>query len=216
MIWLTGVSQVIGWHRNQTESIQNLCWGYEFTTFPGVFCPFVAPSGKLTLCFPGITDFRGRRILDIGCGSGILACVAALGGASSVVAVDINPLAIENTLYNAKKMKVSSKVDCRLGDVFGPIRKDEEFDIIFANLPFTNGEVADALDAAFYDPQLRSLNQYIEELPNWLRVQNSKAFLCFSNLEDNSLQLTAESRGLGWNQRLVVNEEWIELALIEL
>ncbi len=44
---------------------------------------------------------RGARVLDYGCGSGILAIGAALHGAAEVDAVDIDPAAVEATRYNA-------------------------------------------------------------------------------------------------------------------
>ena len=42
------------------------------------------------------------RVLDYGCGSGILAIGAALHGAASIDAVDIDPAAVESTQYNAQ------------------------------------------------------------------------------------------------------------------
>jgi ribosomal protein L11 methyltransferase len=42
------------------------------------------------------------RVLDLGCGTGILACAAALLGAESVWAVDLNPLCVATTRANAR------------------------------------------------------------------------------------------------------------------
>ncbi len=47
-------------------------------------------------------DLQGQRVLDYGCGSGILAIGAALFGAASIDAVDIDPAAVESTLANAQ------------------------------------------------------------------------------------------------------------------
>lgn len=44
---------------------------------------------------------RGRRVLDFGCGSGVVAIAAALAGARQVIACDIDPLALEATRINA-------------------------------------------------------------------------------------------------------------------
>ena len=46
-------------------------------------------------------DVRGRRVLDYGCGSGILAIGAALHGGAPIDAVDIDPAAISTTAQNA-------------------------------------------------------------------------------------------------------------------
>ena len=45
---------------------------------------------------------RGRRVLDYGCGSGILAIGAARFGAATIEAVDIDPAAVQSTLDNAQ------------------------------------------------------------------------------------------------------------------
>ncbi len=45
----------------------------------------------------------GRRVLDYGCGSGILAIGAALVGASAIDAVDIDPAAVQSTQDNARR-----------------------------------------------------------------------------------------------------------------
>ncbi len=45
---------------------------------------------------------EGKRVLDLGCGTGILAIAAALLGAQPVVAVDIDPRAVEVTRENAR------------------------------------------------------------------------------------------------------------------
>lgn len=50
---------------------------------------------------------KGQRVLDYGCGSGILAIGAALHGATDVVAVDIDPAAVESTVANAQANGVS-------------------------------------------------------------------------------------------------------------
>jgi len=48
-------------------------------------------------------DCDGLDVLDFGCGSGVLACAAALGGARSVVACDIHPHGLAMTASNAKR-----------------------------------------------------------------------------------------------------------------
>nr|MBP9064169.1 50S ribosomal protein L11 methyltransferase [Aquabacterium sp.] len=46
--------------------------------------------------------YQGQRVLDYGCGSGILAIGAALHGSGIVDAVDIDPAAVESTVANAQ------------------------------------------------------------------------------------------------------------------
>jgi predicted nicotinamide N-methyase len=44
----------------------------------------------------------GRRVLDFGCGSGVVAIAAALAGAAEVIACDIDPLALQATRVNGE------------------------------------------------------------------------------------------------------------------
>ena len=73
----------------------------------------------------------GRRVLDVGCGSGILAIAAARLGAERVIAIDTDPIAVEATLANARRNRVSRRLRARLGTLpsgTGP------FDVVLANL----------------------------------------------------------------------------------
>ena len=60
------------------------------------------PSTRLCLLFLERTVAGGERVLDYGCGSGILAIAAATLGAARVDAVDIDPQSIEVTRNNAR------------------------------------------------------------------------------------------------------------------
>jgi ribosomal protein L11 methyltransferase len=50
------------------------------------------------------------RVMDLGCGTGILACAAALLGADEVLAVDLNPLCVETTQKNAELNNINLEV----------------------------------------------------------------------------------------------------------
>jgi ribosomal protein L11 methyltransferase len=91
------------------------------------------------LCLASIEDSaeRGRvsraSVLDVGCGSGILAIAAALFGADPVIAVDTDPLAVETTLRNAALNGLSDTISARQGSVpLGDATRT--FDIVLANL----------------------------------------------------------------------------------
>ena len=55
-------------------------------------------------------DFRGRPVLDVGCGSGILALVALLLGASEAEAIDVDPEAVSVTEENALRNGLASRL----------------------------------------------------------------------------------------------------------
>ncbi len=75
----------------------------------------------------------GMRVLDIGTGSGILAIAASKMGASHVVATDLDPDAVKNACENIKK-NGETNIDCRISDLLSSVKKEETFDLIFANI----------------------------------------------------------------------------------
>ena len=79
--------------------------------------------------------FKPKRILDLGCGAGVLAIAAAMALEQTVVATDIDQDAVDVTLENAKINKVGGYVESYQADGFdSPHLKDRKFDLIFANI----------------------------------------------------------------------------------
>ncbi|MEN6515328.1 MAG: 50S ribosomal protein L11 methyltransferase, partial [Fervidobacterium sp.] len=72
----------------------------------------------------------GMDVLDLGCGSGILAILAKKLGANRVLAVDNDPLAIEVATDNALRNDVD--IEVRLSDLFSDV--DGRYDIIVSNI----------------------------------------------------------------------------------
>jgi len=60
------------------------------------------PTTRMCLRWVATRSLAGQRVLDYGCGSGILAIGAAKFGAHSIDAVDIDPAAVESTRLNAE------------------------------------------------------------------------------------------------------------------
>jgi ribosomal protein L11 methyltransferase len=72
-------------------------------------------------------DIRGQRVLDYGCGSGILAIGAALHGGATIDAVDIDPAAITTTAQNA----ADNGVTLRSG---APDMASGQYPLVLANI----------------------------------------------------------------------------------
>ncbi len=86
------------------------------------------PTTHLCLAWLTHTVARNDTVLDYGCGSGILAIAAKKLGASSVVGTDIDPQAIQSSLYNAEQNKV-------VADFYHANEyKTQQFDIVVANI----------------------------------------------------------------------------------
>ncbi|OGX91509.1 50S ribosomal protein L11 methyltransferase [Hymenobacter coccineus] len=77
-------------------------------------------------------DHRGLRVLDMGCGTGILAIMAEMLGARQVLAVDVEPWTVENAADNAAENQCRT-IECRLGGV-EVLAGEAPFDLILANI----------------------------------------------------------------------------------
>ena len=86
------------------------------------------PTTRLVLAFLERSLRGGERVLDYGCGSGILAIAAAKLGASQVDAVDLDPKAVEVTRDNGRANGVTLKAS--LPEALTPGR----YDVLVANI----------------------------------------------------------------------------------
>ena len=79
-------------------------------------------------------DLEGKRVLDCGCGTGILGIVALKRGASEAVGYDIDEWSVDNARHNAVINRVEERFESRLGDVSVLQDIAGEFDVILANI----------------------------------------------------------------------------------
>ncbi len=82
----------------------------------------------LCLHYLADTDLQGLSVLDLGCGSGVLALAAALRGAGPVTAVDNDPQACIASRENARRNDLAIRVESTLDGLSG------SFDLIVANI----------------------------------------------------------------------------------
>ena len=83
----------------------------------------------------------GADVLDIGCGVGALAVVAALKGAGHVDATDVMPQAPPLVEANARRNRVGDRVSAWSGDLFGPIG-DRRYDVVISDVSGVVDEVS--------------------------------------------------------------------------
>jgi ribosomal protein L11 methyltransferase len=90
------------------------------------------------LCLAGIERWgedallSDARVLDVGTGSGILAIAAALLGASYVLGVDTDPLAVATARANAAANGLADLIEARTGSL--PLAPPTQFHLVVANL----------------------------------------------------------------------------------
>lgn len=120
---------------------------------PGVFHPKFFSSTGFMLEFLEFMNFSGKKVIEIGSGSGLISIVAAKEGAR-VTAIDISKIAVENTRLNIGLNQ--DRIDPRSGhveviesDLFEKINHGV-FDLLIVNPPFYPGEAQKPEDHAWY------------------------------------------------------------------
>ena len=76
-------------------------------------------------------SLEGAKVLDMGCGTGILAIMAALRGAHDITAIDIDPWCVENATENVQQNDCSF-ITIKEGDV--SLIAGEQYNLILANI----------------------------------------------------------------------------------
>lgn len=156
--------------------------GASFQVYPGVFSPIYS-SDTAWFAKKIVSLIKNKKFLEIGSGSGIIACLASIHGASQVVATDINPKAVENIHSNTKFHSLNISV--REGSVFDPIDKNEKFDVIFWNHPFYCNDIEplnkDMINASVYDTNYQFLKKFFRDGKNYL-AKNGQLILGTSNI----------------------------------
>ena len=124
-------------------------------------------------------DLGGLRVLDMGCGTGILGIIALRRGASSLTAIDIDPWAYENVHENATLNAVSvDEIIC--GDA-SALEGKASYDLILANI---------------------TRNILLEDMPRYVAVMHSGSRLLLSGFYEEDIPLLVD-RGAALGLELV-------------
>lgn len=109
------------------------------------------------------TDVRGKAVLDMGAGTGVLAILATLKGANPVTAIDNDEWAYRNGLENAKHNRCD-QLKVLLGDA--SLLGDDSYDIILANI---------------------NRNILLQDIPQYVKCMNEGALLFLSGFYEEDL-----------------------------
>ena len=91
------------------------------------------PTTRLMLRQIGKLDLKGKKVMDAGTGTGILAIAAVKVGAANAIGFDTDPWCQENAYENVLINKVEKQVEIRIGGI-EQIKKSEMFDCTLANI----------------------------------------------------------------------------------
>lgn len=135
-------------------------------------------------------DFTGKKVLDMGCGTSVLAIFAKMRGAAETLAIDIDEWSVENSGENAARNNVDFKIELGTADNLGK----EKFDIVLANI---------------------NRNILISDIPVYVKNLNENgqlllSGLCFFDVDDIMEVCDAENLKL---TKKIQREEWVTLLL---
>ena len=135
-------------------------------------------------------DFQDKTVLDMGCGTSVLAIFAKQRGAGKTVAIDIDEWSVENSKENAERNNVELEISQGTAENLGA----ENFDIILANI---------------------NRNILISDIPTYVSVLNAGgqlllSGLCFFDVDDILEVCTAHNLNL---KKKIQREEWVSLLL---
>jgi release factor glutamine methyltransferase len=124
--------------------------GFRLAVPPTVFHPKVFLTSEFFAGFIGRLDLTGCRVADVGTGSGILALAAARAGATSVLAIDINPNAAKAAADNAHTNGFGERIVTVCSNLLSAFAPRTLFDVILSSPPSFAGEPLDLADRAWH------------------------------------------------------------------
>lgn len=136
-------------------------------------------------------DLTGKKVLDMGCGTGVLAIAALKLGAGSAVAIDIDHWSVENTLENAARNNVAlTAVEGGVEAISGT------FDIILANI---------------------NRNILLDQMPTYSRSLAAGGLLCLSGFYAADLDIIREKASqLALRfEKVLERDEWVSARFVK-
>ena len=150
--------------------------GNFFKVTPDVLIPRDETEILVRKAIEIINQNQFEDILDIGTGSGCIACTIAKNTNATVLGVDISSDALRIALDNVTKLNINNKAIFRKSDLFKNIREGELFDMIISNPPYIpigtelSDEVKNEPSLALFaqDNGLEFYKKIIDQAPNYL------------------------------------------------
>lgn len=160
-----------------------------------------------------------KDVLDIGTGTGALAITALAYGTQKAVGTDLDPLAIENARFNAKRLGLTNRFDVRQVPMENPgiysvIGKDERFDLILCDPPQGTmshpaakkvAKVQIKMKEEFFgtDEKFRFLTSFMEGLNEHLK-DNGRVWICL-RYADAKKKMADLANKHGFNMRVLLS-----------
>lgn len=129
-------------------------------------------------------DLSGKQVLDMGCGTAVLAILAAKKGASRVEGIDVDEWAYRNAVENCERNGVPN-IECILGDANTLESKKGMYDLIIANI---------------------NRNILLRDMPYYVKAMSDNSAILFSGFYEAdipSIRQCAEALGLKYDKHIL-------------
>lgn len=134
-----------------------------------------------------IKDNSFKKVLDIGAGSGCIACMIAKLTEAQVIGVDVSLDALQTALDNSSKLGLYNKALFRKSNIFSNVHDDEKFDIIISNPPYIPAsgkqnlqiEVSFEPELALFTADEKGVEFYEKIIMDSSKYLNSGGYLMF-------------------------------------
>lgn len=129
-------------------------------------------------------SLESTKVLDMGCGTGILAIMAALRGAHDITAIDIDPWCVENATENVQQNNCSF-ITIKEGDV--SLIAGEQYNLILANINrnILLSDIPAYTQALLPQGLLLVSGFYVEDLPAIKEKCQEEGLIYLSHIERN-------------------------------
>jgi SAM-dependent methyltransferase len=170
---------MVGAHEWRRRGVFVAALGAAVHPHHGVYAPIRGEYVDLVARAAGAWPVAGKRALDVGTGTGVLALVLARAGAS-VIATDVEPRAVACARENVERLGQAARVDVRVADLFP---EDAVPDLVVSNPPWLPDEARTPLERAVYDPGGAFLERLVLGLPAHL-APGGEAWIVISDLAE--------------------------------
>ncbi|OJH38675.1 methyltransferase [Cystobacter ferrugineus] len=127
----------------------------------GVYLPTRTDYVEL---FLSVTDVKGKRVFDVGTGTGVLSFLLLQRGAASVTATDCDSRAVACARENAERLGLSKRFEVLEADLFPPGKAD----LVVSNPPWIPEPPKNRVDRAVFDEDNRFLLGFLDGLAEHL------------------------------------------------
>ncbi len=129
--------------------------GEKFIVNPSVLIPRDETEILVRQAIEIINKNDFKMVLDIGTGSGCIACMIAKYTNSQVIGLDISSDALRTALDNASKLNLNNRAIFRKSDIFSNVKEGETFDIIVSNPPYIPPQEKEKIqEEVKFDPEI--------------------------------------------------------------